>query len=134
MLEQTSEDRSAPRNSSLQSCKVIFDITLRRTILSKKTRYMLMATLLPVLLAVYYRVHGASESPELVLSTIMSLLFLQFLLVLVALLYASAIVADEVDSRTIICLFTRPVRKYSIIVGKFITYILNSYRVSVKNY
>ena len=126
MLEQTSEDRSATRNSSLQSCKVIFDITLRRTILSKKTRYMLMAMSLPVLLAVYYRIHGASESPGPVLSTIMSLLFLQFLLVLVALLYASAIVADEVDSRTIICLFTRPVRRYSIIAGKFMAYMLEA--------
>ena len=126
MLEQTSEDRSAPRNSSLQSCKVIFDITLRQTIWSKKTLFMLMATLLPVLLAVYYRVHGAQEPPENVLSTIMLLFFLQFLSILVALLYASAIVADEVDSKTIIYLFTRPVRKYSIIAGKFIAYMLEA--------
>ena len=124
MLEQTSEDRSALKNITLQSCKVIFDITLRQTIRSKRTIFIIIATFMPVLLAVYYRVHGASESPELVLSTIMPLLFLQFLTVLVALLYASALVADEVDSKTIIYLFTRPIRKYSIIAGKFIAYML----------
>ena len=125
MLEQISGEQNTPRNSPLQSCKVIFDITLKQTIWRKKTIFMLIATFLPVLLAIYYRIFvGAGEAdPERVLSTIM-LFFLQFLPALVALFYASSLIADEVDSGTIIYLFTRPVQKYSIIVGKFLTYIL----------
>jgi ABC-2 type transport system permease protein len=125
MLEQVSESQDVPKNSFLQSCKVIFSITFRQTIWSKKTIFMLITTFLPVLLAAYYRIFvGEAElAPQRVLSTIMPL-FLQFLSVLVALLYASALIADEVDNETIIYLFTRPVRKYSIIIGKFLAYML----------
>ncbi len=131
MLEKTSQDM--PGSGSLQSCKVIFGIAFGQTIKSKRTVFALIVAFLPVLLAVLYRIWERDLRPyqppshvmaaEQVLSLFM-LLFLQFLSVLIALFYATAIVADEIDNRTITYLFTRPIRKYSIILGKFAAYLL----------
>jgi ABC-2 type transport system permease protein len=81
---------------------------------------MLILVFVPVYLAIYYRISGTKTpmEPGMALSFIM-MFFLQFLSVLVALFYATALVADEIDNKTITYLFTRPVRKYSIILGKF---------------
>jgi ABC-type transport system involved in multi-copper enzyme maturation permease subunit len=140
MSEQVSQDMS--ESSFLHSCKVIFGITFGQTIRSKKTVAMLIVTFLPVLLAVCYRILGRDVppeqpfsrivriSPEKALSLIMPF-FLQFLSVLVALFYATALFADEIDNRTIIHLFTRPIRRYSIVVGKFAAYMLEVFIVLV---
>lgn len=123
MLEQISGNGSAPGSGFLQSSRVIFGITFRQTIRSKKAIFMLVVTYLPVLLGVYYRLFGRGVHAGQALSFIMPF-FLQFLSVLVALFYATALMADEIDNKTITYLFTRPVRKYSVIMGKFAAYIL----------
>ena len=125
MPEQISGNGSAYRNGFLQTSRVVFGITFRQTIRSKKTIFMLVVTFLPVLLGAYYRIFGRGEpvTPEQVLSFIMPF-FLQFLSTLVALFYATALVADEIDNKTITYLFTRPARKYSIIMGKYAAYML----------
>lgn len=129
MLEQISGSENTLRNSFFQPYKVIFGITFRQTIQSKKTIFMLAATFIPVLIAACYRIfgRGASVDPDKVLSLLMLLLFLQFLSVLIALFYATALVADEIDNETITYLFTRPVRKYVIIIGKFAAYVLGAF-------
>ncbi len=126
MLEQTPGSENTLQNSFLQSCKVIFEITFSQTMRSKKTIFMLAATFIPVFVAACYRIfgRGTSTTPAEVLSVVMLLLFLQFLSVLVALFYATALVADEIDNKTITYLFTRPVRKHAIIIGKFAAYLL----------
>jgi len=124
------------KTNFFQSCKVIFNITFRQNMKSKKTIFILIAVFLPVLLAVAYRLasHDVSShrpfsragtmTPEQAFSVIM-FFFLQFLAALVALFYGAALIADERDNKTIIYLFTRPIRKASIIVGKFAAYILS---------
>jgi len=119
--------QNASGNSFFQSCKVIFGITIMQTMRSKKTIFIMIATFLPVLFAVYHRVaaRGTPIDSVHVLSLIMPF-FLQFLSALVALFYATALIADEVDGKTITYLFTRPIKKYSIIVGKFSAYMLEA--------
>ena len=126
----------------LHSCRVVLDITLSQTIKSKKTVFALIAAFLPVLLAILYRIFGdgaranqpfsriMTVGPDQALALIMSF-FLQFLSVLIALFYATALIADEVDNKTFIYLFTRPVRKYSIILGKFAAYILEVFLILI---
>lgn len=135
MTGQAIQSQSIPGSSFARIGKVIFGITFRQAIRSKKTIFMLILTFLPVLLAIAYRVLGRDVSPnqpfsrvirmdpEQVLTVIMPF-FLQFLSVLNALFYGTAIVADEVDNKTIIYLFTRPVRKYWIVLSKFAAYMV----------
>ena len=120
------------KDNLLQSCRVIFDITFRQTILGKKTVLMLILAFLPVLIAIYYRLSGRASviSPEQALSHIM-VFFLLFLSILVALFYGTAIVADEIDNKTIPYIFTRPVRKYLIVIGKFAAYFLGAFLVLI---
>lgn len=142
MPERISQGSNMPRSSFLQSCRVVFDISFGQAMRSKKTVFMLIAAFLPVVLAIVYRILGRDEAsnqafsrivqmdPQQTLSLVM-LFYLQFLSVLVALFYGTALVADEVDNRTIIYLFTRPIRKYSIIVGKFAAYILEVFLILI---
>ena len=130
MPEQFPQNKINP----LRPGRVVFGITFRQAMRSKKTIFMLIAVFLPVVLAIVYRILGRDVAPnqpfsrivrmnpEQTLSLIMPF-FLQFLSVLVALFYGTALIADEVDNKTIIYLFTRPVRKYLIILGKFAAYI-----------
>lgn len=103
----------------------IYNITFRQTIQSKRTILMLILAYLPVIFTAYYRIAEPKNiiPPNLVLYHIM-IFYLLFVSILVSLFYGTAIVGDEIDSKTIIYLFTRPIPKYSIIIGKFIAYIV----------
>lgn len=132
MMENTSSNESSPTGDFMQTIKVIFTITLRQTIRSKKNIFMLIAAYLPVLLAIYFRVFikDSPAGPENVISAVMRF-YLQFLSALVALFYATSLVADEIDNKTITFLFTRPVRKYAIIAGKFLAYLLEVFLILI---
>ena len=130
MLEKISQN--TPKSNFLQSCKVIFCITFRQMMRSKKTIFMPLIAFSPVLLSAYYRMsgHEMPMSPEQFLFQI-TVFFLMFISILVALFYGTALVADEIDNKTIIYLFTRPIRKYTIIIGKFAAYILQVLLISI---
>ena len=59
------------------------------------------------------------------------LFYLLFVSILVALFYGNAMIGDEVDSRTIIYYFTRPIPKYTIIIGKFVAYIASVFLIII---
>lgn len=107
------------------SFKIIFSITFSQIIRSKKTVFMSILAFLPVLIAIYYRLSGRQSfiPPDQALSHVM-VFFLLFLSVLISLFYGTALIADEIDNKTIIYLFTRPVKKYWIVFGKFAVYML----------
>lgn len=108
-----------------KAISIVFEMTFDQTIKSKKTIFIIILSYLPVFLAFYYRfVHPTYiTSPSLVLFHIM-LFFLLFVSMLIALFYGTSIIGDEIDNRTIIYLFTRPIPKYIIVIGKFLAYIL----------
>ncbi len=108
-----------------KAINIIFETTFNQTVNSKKTIFMILISYLPVFLAFYYRfVHPTfATSPSFVLLNIM-LFFLLFVSMLVALFYATSVIGDEIDNKTIIYLFTRPVPKYIIVIGKFLAYVL----------
>ncbi|HGJ65011.1 TPA: ABC transporter permease [bacterium] len=118
-------DKTNDININLMAIKNIFQLTFRQTIQSKRTILMLIVSYLPVFFTVYYRLAEPQEliPPNLVLYHIM-IFYLLFVSILVSLFYGTAVVGDEVDNKTIVYLFTRPIPKYSIIIGKYLTYIV----------
>jgi len=48
---------------------------------------------------------------------------------LLALFYGTAIISDEVDNKTLTYLFTRPIRRETIILGKFAAYLLGVFLI-----
>jgi ABC-type transport system involved in multi-copper enzyme maturation permease subunit len=82
---------------------------------------------LPVLFAVLYRATlvaklPASLSPVDLYGSIVALYYVRNAVPLAALFYASALIADEVEHKTIGYLLTRPITRVSILVGKFAAY------------
>ena len=116
----------------LRPFKVTFRITFDQTIKSKKTIFMLLVTFLPVFMTLYYRIAQPEHfiQPPLVLVHIM-MFYLLFVSILVALFYGNAMIGDEVDNRTIIYYFTRPIPKYTIIIGKFVAYIASVFLIII---
>jgi ABC-type transport system involved in multi-copper enzyme maturation permease subunit len=51
------------------------------------------------------------------------LLYLRFVVPVLGAFYGTALVADEVEDRTITYLFTRPIARGSIVVGKYLAYL-----------
>ncbi len=86
---------------------------------------MLIVAFLPVFLTGYYRisVNVIFLNADQVLNR-MSSFFLLFLSPFIALFYGTSLIADEVENKTITYIFTRPVRKYIITVGKLLAYFL----------
>ncbi len=111
----------------LRQFKTIFSMTFGQMFWSKKTFFMSMVLLLPVVLAIIFRFSRHSSNDAASIFSIFVLgIFVLFLSILVSLLYGTSIVADEVDNKTITYLLTRSVSKSSIILGKFTAYLLGT--------
>ena len=132
MLEIDQNGQSDVKSIFLRPFKVTFRITFDQTIKSKKTIFMLILAFLPVFLTLYYRIAQPEHivKPSLVLFHVM-MFFLLFVSILIALFYGNAMIGDEVDNRTIIYYFTRPIPKFTIILGKFVAYIASVFLILI---
>jgi len=70
------------------------------------------------------RVNGVQVDAVSLFGAIIWLLFLWFIVPVLGVFYGTSLIADEVDDKTITYLFTRPVRRGAIVVGKFLAYLL----------
>jgi ABC-type transport system involved in multi-copper enzyme maturation permease subunit len=50
--------------------------------------------------------------------------FIRFSVPVLAVFYGTALVADEVDDKTITYLFTRPIQRQAVLVGKYLAYLV----------
>jgi len=110
-------------NSFWRATWILFGAHLRRTFLSRRGLVAAGLGLLPVLagllITTVTRIKG--EAPPL--TVVMHLgwfLEVQTIVPLVALVMSSAVVAEEIEDRTITYLFTRPVPRASILIGRWL--------------
>ena len=52
------------------------------------------------------------------------LLFLRFIVPVLGVFYGTSLIADEVEDKTITYLFTRPIRRSAVLIGKYIAYLV----------
>jgi len=107
--------------------RVIFRITLEQLFFNKKSLLTIVLATFPVIISIIFRFsrHGTRGVSEF-FPMIMFTMYMMFILIVLALLYGTSIIGDEVDNKTITYLFTRPVRKEYIILSKFVAYLLGS--------
>jgi ABC-type transport system involved in multi-copper enzyme maturation permease subunit len=92
-------------------------------------RSLLMALLLglPVVLGVIFRLSSVRLPPRIssfdFYGVVVAFYYVRNVLPLVALFYATALIADEVEGKTITYLLTRPVPRPAILAGKFAAYL-----------
>lgn len=125
--------RADPRDTSrpvpfARAVRAVFDLTLEGMVWSRRSLLMAVLLGLPVVLSLLYRGVLAGKLPPQVApfdlyGIVVAFYYVRNVLPLVALFYATALIADEVEGRTLTYLLTRPVPRAAIMAGKFAAYV-----------
>ncbi|HQZ38772.1 MAG TPA: ABC transporter permease subunit [Vicinamibacterales bacterium] len=112
----------------------VFDLSLGEMLWSRRTIFMALVVGGPVLLAVIVRaldmfgltalrVNGQAVGGTSVFGVLIWMLFLRFIVPVLAVFYGTALMADEVEDKTLTYLFTRPIPRGAVLVGKYLAYV-----------
>ena len=119
----------------LASTRRVFDLSLGQMLWSRGVTLLALAAGAPILLALVTRltlssgtavvqINGRYIESEAIFSTAITLLYLRFIVPAVGVFYGTSLIADEVEEKTITYLFTRPIPRGAIVLGKYLAYIL----------
>ena len=112
----------------------IFDLSLGQMLWSRRSVFLGVLLGGPVLLAVALRivqtlntsglrVNGAQVDGGTIFGMMIWLLFIRFIVPVLGVFYGTALIADEVDDKTITYLFTRPIPRSAVLLGKYLAYL-----------
>jgi ABC-2 type transport system permease protein len=120
----------------------IFDLSLGEMLWSRRTIFMLLVVGAPVLIALFLRVlvalgapvfeshqtrDGVSQTIRMTGPAIFGLMiwvfYLRFTVPILGVFYGTSLMADEVEDKTITYLFTRPIRRGAVLLGKYLAYL-----------
>lgn len=112
----------------------IFDLSLGQMLWSRRSVFLgvllggpvLLAVALRVISALYtngFRVNGAMAGGEAIFGMMIWLLYIRFIIPVLGVFYGTALIADEVEDKTITYLFTRPIPRSAVLLGKFFAYL-----------
>jgi ABC-type Na+ efflux pump permease subunit len=121
--------------SFMGGARRIFDLSLGEMLWSRRTIFLALVVGSPVLLAVVVRIVQASGIAPLrvngvrvdaagIFGMMIWVLFLRFIVPVLGVFYGTALIADEVEDKTITYLFTRPIRRGAVLVGKYLAYLV----------
>jgi len=128
----TQPQRNAP--SLLTASLRVFEISLGEMLWSRRTIFMGLVVGLPVLMALVVRLFdlaGASgirvnnlavDGPA-IFGLIIWAFFVKFSVPVLGVFYGTSLVADEVEDKTITYLFTRPIAREAVLIGKYLAYL-----------
>jgi ABC-2 type transport system permease protein len=113
----------------------VFDLSLGEMLWSRRTIFMGLVVGGPVLLAVIIkvvelfglsalRVNGQRVAGFGIFGVMMWMLFLRFIVPVLGVFYGTALMADEVEDKTITYLFTRPIPRGAVLIGKYLAYLV----------
>ena len=112
----------------------VFDMSLGQMLWSRRTVFMALATGAPVVIAVIlrvihemglssFRVNGIPVPGPVIFGGMIWLLYLRFVIPVLGAFYGTSLMSDEVEDRTLTYLFTRPVPRGAVIIGKYLAYL-----------
>src|SRR5204862_3217696 len=70
-----------------------------------------------------FRINGAAVGGATIFGMIIWLLYIRFILPILGVFFGTALIADEVDDKTITYLFTRPIPRSAVLLGKYLAYL-----------
>jgi ABC-type transport system involved in multi-copper enzyme maturation permease subunit len=129
----TSSDRTPP--GIVYAALRIFDLSLSEMLWSRRTVFMALVVGLPVLLAVILRllveigmplprIERMAVTGPVIFGLMIWAFFIRFSVPVLAVFYGTSLVADEVDDKTITYLFTRPIPREAVLIGKYLAYVV----------
>jgi ABC-type Na+ efflux pump permease subunit len=120
--------------SSLHAAIRVFDLTLGQMLWSRRTIFLALVAGGPVLIAFIVRIvvatglgrrlEGAGVEGAGIFGMMIWVLYVRFLVPVLGVFYGVSLIADEVEDKTITYLFTRPIRRGAVLLGKFAAYLV----------
>jgi ABC-2 type transport system permease protein len=131
-----------PQPGYLASSFRVFDLSLSEMLWSRRTVFMLLVVTAPVLIAIFLRMlvwlgapildnrdvrNGVTTTIRMTGPGIFGLMiwifYLRFTVPVLGAFYGTSLMADEVEDKTITYLFTRPIPRGAVLVGKYLAYL-----------
>ena len=118
----------------LPSALRVFDLSLGEMLWSRRTIFMGLVVGAPVLISLLLRtldalgvpvfqVNGTMVAGPAIFGLMIWVFFLRFTVPVLGVFYGTSLIADEVEDKTITYLFTRPIPKGAVLVGKYLAYL-----------
>lgn len=118
----------------LSSAMRVFDLSVGEMLWSRRTIFMALVVGAPVLIALFLRlldalgapvfqVNGMRMAGPAIFGLMIWIFYLRFTVPVLGVFYGTSLIADEVEDKTITYLFTRPVAKGAVLLGKFFAYM-----------
>ena len=125
--------RTAP--TVFSSAVRVFDLSLGQMLWSRRSVFLGVLLGGPVVLAVALRVvsemntsgfhiNGEMAGGAAIFGLMMWLLYIRFIIPVLGVFYGTALIADEIEDKTITYLFTRPIPRSSVLLGKYFAYVM----------
>jgi ABC-2 type transport system permease protein len=122
----------------LSAAMRVFDLSLGQMLWSRRTIFLGLLVGAPLALGILFRVlemvglaggvkiNGAGIAGPTVFGGMIWLLYLRFIVPVLGIFYGTALIADEVDDKTITYLFVRPIPRSAVLVGKYLAYLITT--------
>ena len=135
MSEAPRAPHPAPRTATVMASAMrIFDLSLGQMLWSRRSVFLGLLLGAPVLLALVlrivdslhasgFKVNGAAVGGSTIFGMMIWLLFIRFIVPVLGVFYGTALIADEVEDKTITYLFTRPIPRRAVLYGKYFAYL-----------
>ncbi len=113
----------------------IFDLSLGQMLWSRRSIFLTLLVCGPVMLALGVRavvafeegglprINGDAVGGPALFGLMIWLVYLRFVVPVLGVFYGTALIADEVDDKTITYLFTRPIARRAVLFGKYAAYL-----------
>jgi ABC-2 type transport system permease protein len=119
----------------LPSAVRVFDLSLGQMLWSRRSVFLGVLLGGPVLLALALRVvmafepsgvrvNGAAVGGSSIFGMMVWLLYIRFIVPVLGVFYGTSLIADEVEDKTITYLFTRPIPRAAVLLGKYLAYLV----------
>lgn len=114
--------------SFLAAARGVFRLALEGMLWSRRSLLMAILLGLPIVFALLFRGMLMTRLPARITgfdlyAVVIATYYVRNLLPLAALFYATSLIADEVEGRTLTYLLTRPLPRPAILAGKFVAYL-----------
>ena len=131
----STSDRTRPAPPSMYgAARRVFELSFGEMLWSRRTIFMALVVGGPVLLALIFRVveslgmpamrvNGVRVAGSSIFGVMIWMLYLRFIVPVLGVFYCTALMADEVEDKTITYLFTRPIPRGAVLLGKYLAYL-----------
>ena len=122
-----------PAPSFVTSSLRIMDLSIGEMLWSRRTVFMMLIVSAPVLIALCIRLLVGLGAPIIentrmtgpaIFGMMIWIFYLRFTVPVLGVFYGTSLIADEVEDKTITYLFSRPISKGSVLVGKYLAYLV----------